>query len=150
MELKSLKKRPKTERFPRALKTFNKFNQLLKDLSQKKLSVATINKINTMVYDLNHSLAKQRVYHENLRKAYSDIIKILRKEEKIVQKDYYRNQWLALGMSTFGIPIGVVFGLVFGNMAYIGAGLPIGMAVGLAIGINLDKKARNDNKQLNL
>lgn len=150
MELRTLKMRPKTERYPKVLKIFLKFEALLKDLSNKKLSDKTIDQINMMVYELNNSLAKERVYHENLKKAYSDILKMLKKEENIVPKDHYRNLWMALGISTFGIPIGVAFGIALGNMAFLVIGLPIGMAVGLAIGTNLDKKALKNNKQLNI
>ena len=58
--------------------------------------------------------------------------------------------WLALGMSTFGIPIGVAFGLSIGNIALLGAGLPIGMAIGLVVGSKMDKKAFEEGRQLNI
>jgi hypothetical protein len=38
---------------------------------------------------------------------------------------------MVLGMSAFGIPMGVAFGLSMGNIGLLGIGLPIGMGVEL-------------------
>lgn len=150
MEIKKLLKRSKTERYPKTLKLFQKFTYLTEELSRKKLNDSTVDHINSYIEDLNNSLAKQKKYHTDLRDAYNEALKYLRKNEKIVPKHYYRNLWLAIGMSSFGVPIGVAFGLVFDNMAFLGIGLPIGMGIGIAIGANLDDKAKKEGKQLDI
>jgi hypothetical protein len=83
-----------------------------------------------------------------IRRFPSIVLKRVEKETKIVPKNHYRNVWMLLGMSAFGMPIGVSFGILMGNLALLGLGLPIGMAVGLAVGSGLDKKACKEDKQL--
>ena len=72
------------------------------------------------------------------------------KELKIVPKNYYRNLWMVLGMSAFGLPLGVAFGLSLGNIGLLAIGLPIGMAIGTLVGSKLDKKALESGKQLDI
>lgn len=69
---------------------------------------------------------------------------------KLVPKNYYRNLWMILGMTTFGLPLGVAFGLSLGNIGLLALGLPIGMVIGLAVGSSLDKKASENGKQLDI
>jgi hypothetical protein len=69
---------------------------------------------------------------------------------KLVPKDYYRSLWMTLGMSAFGIPMGVVFGISMGSMAYLGIGLPIGLVIGIAVGTAMDKKALEEGRQLDV
>ena len=58
--------------------------------------------------------------------------------------------WLAIGMSAFGLPIGVAFGLSIGNIGLMAIGLPIGMAIGAAVGTGMDKKALEAGRQLDI
>ncbi|MBT8322649.1 MAG: hypothetical protein KJO94_04145, partial [Eudoraea sp.] len=69
---------------------------------------------------------------------------------KIVTKNYYRNLWLALGMTVFGIPLGVAFGAAQDNMAFLGVGIPIGMAIGIGVGTAMDEQAKKKGKQLDI
>jgi hypothetical protein len=57
---------------------------------------------------------------------------------------------MAIGMSAFGIPLGVAFGASLGNMGLLGIGIPIGMVFGMAIGSGMDKKAIQEGRQLDL
>lgn len=150
MELKSLQKRPKTERYPKALKLFHKFEKLIDELSHKTLPDEVIELINHEIHELNNSLAKEKTYHKDLKIAYDHILKLLRKQLKIVPKHYYRNLWLTVGMSSIGLPIGVAFGLAFDNMAFLGLGLPIGMSIGMIIGAGMDNKAKDKDKQIDI
>jgi hypothetical protein len=85
-----------------------------------------------------------------IKQKQTKIIKLLEKELKIVPKNYYRNIWLAVGMSVFGLPIGVAFGVSIGNMGLLAIGLPIGMAIGTLVGSRMDKKAFEENRQLDI
>jgi len=67
-----------------------------------------------------------------------------------VPKNHYRALWLVLGMSVFGLPIGVLYGFLIGNMGLLGTGLCFGMAIGVALGAGLDKKALKEGRQLDL
>ena len=85
-----------------------------------------------------------------IKKKQNKIIKLTEKELKIVPKNYYRNLWMVLGMSAFGLPLGVAFGLSLGNIGLLAIGLPIGMAIGTLVGSKLDKKALESGKQLDI
>ncbi|MAM30687.1 MAG: hypothetical protein CMC13_16865 [Flavobacteriaceae bacterium] len=100
-----------------------------------------IEKVNTI---------QDSAYKKQLLKSRTKILRILEKELKLVPKNYYRNLWLALGMSVFGIPMGAAFGVALDSMAFLGIGLPIGMVIGMAVGSEMDKKAAKENRQLNI
>ncbi|NLF43254.1 MAG: hypothetical protein GX587_11210 [Bacteroidales bacterium] len=85
-----------------------------------------------------------------IQKAQTAIIGKLEKELKIVPQKYYQKFWMLIGMAAFGLPIGASFGLSLGNMAFMGIGLPIGLAIGLALGSGMDKKAFEENRQLDV
>ncbi|WP_051416939.1 hypothetical protein [Sediminibacterium salmoneum] len=55
---------------------------------------------------------------------------------------------MVVGMSAFGLPIGVAFGMSIGNLGMLGIGLPIGMAIGIGVGSSLDNKAKLAGRQL--
>ncbi|MNR38502.1 hypothetical protein D3C85_1566120 [compost metagenome] len=78
------------------------------------------------------------------------ILKHVEKAHKIAPKNYYRNLWMLLGFTAFGLPIGVSFGLSIGNIGLMGVGLPIGMAIGAAVGSSMDKKALSEGRQLDI
>lgn len=82
------------------------------------------------------------------RKKMNGILRVLEKEMNVVPKNEYRLRWLALGMSVFGVPMGVVFGLILENMAFLGIGLPIGLTLGIAIGNSMDQRAAQEGRQL--
>ena len=53
-------------------------------------------------------------------------------------------------MTAFGLPIGITFGMLMNNMGLLAIGLPIGMGIGIAAGSGMDKKAREEGRQLNI
>lgn len=57
---------------------------------------------------------------------------------------------MALGMVVFGLPLGIAFGTILDNIGLLGIGLPIGMVIGLAVGTGMDKKAKEEGRQLNI
>jgi len=117
---------------------------LLNELQKRDLPESMVLSINKELKAINTTLQ----YSEKsllAKKAQLKILKLIEKELKIVPENYYRKLWLVLGMTTFGLPLGVVMGISFQNMSFISIGLPIGIAVGS----NLDKKALQNNQQLN-
>lgn len=140
---------------------FNAFQSLLIELQEKEIPAEIAGFINAKLDELNAislsvvsnaanpSAGSAKEYKKLLAKIQDDIVKKLEKDLKIVTKNHYRNLWLAVGMASFGIPVGVAFGLSMGNMAFLGAGLPIGMCIGIVLGSYLDKKAEASGLQLN-
>jgi hypothetical protein len=85
-----------------------------------------------------------------MKTANSKILKEVMEKLKLVTKNHYRNIWMAVGMSAFGIPMGVAFSAALNNYGFIGIGLPIGMAIGIAIGTGKDKEAADSGLQLDI
>lgn len=126
------------------------FNNLIRLLHDRELPTDIAEKINGDITALNSSPFLGRSFLHLLKKKQNKIITLLEKELKLVPKNYYRNLWMILGMSAFGLPLGVAFGLSLGNIGLLAIGLPIGMAIGLVVGSQLDKKAMANGKQLDI
>lgn len=126
------------------------FNRLIKLLNEKNLTINVIEKINDDITELNSSQVMGTSLSHLIKKKQNKIIKLTEKELKIVPKNYYRNLCMVLGMSAFGLPLGVAFGLSLGNIGLLAIGLPIGMAIGTLVGSKLDKKALESGKQLDI
>ena len=130
--------------------SIEQFKQLIKLLNDKKLPVNIVEKINFDIAELNSSQLIGNSLSHLIKKKQNKIIRLTEKELKIVPKNYYRNLWMVLGMSAFGLPLGVAFGLSIGNIGLLAIGLPVGMAIGVLVGSKLDKKASESGKQLDI
>ncbi len=130
--------------------SIKQFNSLIKLLNDKNLTLNVIKKINDDITELNSSQVMGTALSHLIKKKQNKIIKLTEKELKIVPKNYYRNLCMVLGMSAFGLPLGVAFGLSLGNIGLLAIGLPIGMAIGTLVGSKLDKKALESGKQLDI
>lgn len=126
------------------------FNQLLLLIKEKNIPVSIIEQINKEVAELNSSLLTSNEFLYLIKKKQNAILKLLEKELKIVPKNHYRNLWMILGMTIFGLPIGTAIGISLGNISLLGAGLPIGMGIGIGIGSKFDKKALQEGRQLDI
>ena len=85
-----------------------------------------------------------------MKKVRHRIVHRVNKELKLVPKNYHRNQWMVLGMTVFGIPLGIAFASAIDNMSFLAIGLPIGMPIGMAVGANMDQKAAKEGRQLDV
>lgn len=126
------------------------FQQLIIQLNQKDLPVDLIQEINLQVHEINKATCNEQSLQKLLRSKQAKIISLSAKHSKIVPINYYRNIWMALGMTAFGLPIGVSLGLSLGNIGLLGIGLPIGLAMGVGIGLAMDKKAKDEGRQLDV
>jgi len=135
---------------PKLEKRYGKFQKLIAEIQLKDIPEGTAKNINDKINALNLAASSDQKFSKNLRKTQQGIINTLLKEVKIVPKNYYRNLWLALGMTVFGIPLGVAFGAAQDNMAFLGVGIPIGMAIGIGVGTAMDEQAKKKGKQLDI
>ena len=55
---------------------------------------------------------------------------------------------MVLGMSVFGLPIGLMFMTALDNAGLLALGLPIGLSIGIALGSGMDAKAKEEGRQL--
>lgn len=130
---------------------YNQFDVLLSELRKRELPDAVVETINKEVEEINtsNSLTTNDL-RKVIKKKQTAILRLLEKDLKLVPKNYYRTLWLALGMTVFGIPLGVLAGVLLGKSGLFAIGLPIGVAIGVTVGTAMDKTAVKENRQLNL
>lgn len=132
----------------KAQKAYIKFAKLLKELRLKDLPTDTVIFVNDELDKLNLISTADKKFFSLIKDKENKILRLIENKHKIVPINYYRNLWMILGMSSFGIPLGVAFGFSIGNLALLGIGIPIGMAIGIGLGTYLDKKAKEEGRQL--
>jgi len=130
--------------------TENTFNKLVEQLNTKEVPDLLTEWINENIEELNTFSGSEKAKRKLIKKTQSNILTRVEKELQIVPKNLYRNRWMAIGMAVFGIPLGVAFGTSLGNMAFVGIGIPIGMVIGMSVGAAMDKKAQEENRQLDM
>lgn len=148
MKINSLKPRPEISNKPKLQKVYTQFEKLIDELKAIALPEKITVFINASIDELN--LISNEKLRSQTKKKQSKIITLIEKELKIVPINHYRNTWMAIGMSAFGVPLGVALGASLGNMGFIAIGIPIGMAIGLSVGTSMDKKAQEEGRQLNM
>lgn len=137
--------------YPKLDATYTQFNALVDELNTREFPDSTVSSINSEIEEVNATTTKSwKSMRRLVLKKQAKIVRLVEKEHKIVPKNYYRNLWLTLGMSVFGIPIGAAIGSSVGNMGLIGIGLPIGMAFGIVVGARMDKKTLKEGRQLSI
>ncbi len=147
--MKKLIERPNISENLKVASAYQKLEALIQALEEKELSNETVDLIDNDVAQLNSITSIDKDLMKATVATQNRIIKLVEKRHKIVPIKYYRKLWMVLGMSAFGIPLGVAFGLSVGNLGMLGIGLPIGMAMGVGVGSTMDKKALNEGRQLN-
>jgi len=150
MTLSNLQSIPNQGNEPKLQKAFIQFEKVLTEIQKKDLPERVTLPVNKHIDEINITISQGIVSKKLIRKAQSNILKLLEKELKIVPKNYYRNLWMALGMASFGIPIGVAMGTALDNLGLMAIGLPIGLAVGVGVGSGMDKKALDEGRQLDV
>ena len=127
-----------------------KLRRLISDLQKRSLPTDLIETINSKIESINTSTLVDKPLEKLVSTTLAELLKLVEKELKLVPKHHYRTLWMLMGMSTFGLPLGVVFGMSLGNISLLGIGLPIGMAIGIGVGSSMDEKAKKEGRQLNL
>ncbi len=92
--------------------------------------------------------AVDKTYKKELNRHFLGILGLVKKELNLSAIHANRNNWMALGMTIFGLPIGTGIAFALDNMAFIATFLPIGMVIGMGVGANMDKKAAEEGRQL--
>ena len=131
-------------------KKYDGLQNLILALNKRNLPEDIVIQVNEKIKIINSSIASSSKFLSLLRKTHTNILGLLEKELKLVPKHFYRDRWMAIGMSVFGVPIGVAMGSALGNMAFIGVGIPIGMAIGIGLGTAKDKAAEEAGLQLDI
>jgi len=150
MDIIPIQTRPIIETSESKEKCFDSTRKLLEELRQRDIPEEIITDINADIADLNSMTTDDKAWYKELKKARHRIVQRVSNDLKLVPKNHYRNQWMALGMTIFGLPLGVAFAFAIDDMAFFAIGLPIGMPIGMAVGANLDQKAAKEGRQLDV
>ena len=150
MEIKALQIKSKFSQDKKLSDKMLSFQQLINELNKKDFPVEMADSLNRDIEEINQFAGSVKERLNLLRKKQTQMLAKLEKELKLVTINHYRNQWLAVGMSAFGLPIGVALGLSLGNFGLLGIGLPIGMGIGVLVGAAMDKKAKESGKLLDV
>lgn len=134
----------------KALSTLLKFEQLIAELNNKDIPDHITQTINTYVDAVNKIHDGDNALPKETAKYHQKTLHLVSKELKLVSKHYYRNLWMSLGIAAFGIPVGMVIGFALGNIGLLAIGFPFGIVIGIVIGAEMDKKAKQEGKQLNI
>lgn len=126
------------------------FQIIIAELNNKEIPEKIAVQINSYVDSLSASSTDEKIFRKQLYKTQNKILALVKKELKLVPINHYRSVWMAIGMAAFGMPIGVAYGSAIGNMGLLAIGIPIGMVIGIAVGAGMDKKAKQEGKQLNV
>jgi len=147
MQITELKNLPDTSDEKLKL-AYNQFELLLAELRTKQLPDTIVEIINQDVSDINGLTTPDEIKIA-LKQKQKSILKMLEKQLKMMPKNYYRKLWFILGMTAFGLPLGVAIGTMLHNIGLLGTGFPFGMLIGFAVGAGMDKKAYKEGRQLN-
>jgi F0F1-type ATP synthase assembly protein I len=132
-------------------KIYIQFKEILEGLKKMELPLKIIESVNQDVNELNAAKITGKELYKYVKQKQKKILTQLEKEAKIVPKDHYKVLWLCIGLSAFGIPIGMIFGILFfDNISLFATGMPIGMIIGMILGSEMDKKALKEGRQLNI
>jgi len=142
MTIEKLKDIKGIEDNKRLKKAYQRMQALIEALTNREIPTEILLTINADIQKINNFSGTQVELRKCLRKCYSKIMKLLEKELGWVVKHHYRNLWMSIGVA-----LGVAFSASFDNN---GMGLIIGLVVGLTVGTNLDNKAAQSGKQLDL
>lgn len=149
MEINVLNKSPNIEQNIKLNRRFLQFEKLVSELKKIEIPDGIVNSINKNIEVVNSISNSDKELRKQIKKAQSGILKLIEKELKLVTKNHYRNTWLGIGIA-LGVAFGSAIGTSTGNTSLLGMGIPIGMAIGIAVGTSMDKKAKDDGKQLDL
>lgn len=150
MKINQLNKRQSLEQIAKWQKVLVTFEKLLDELRTREIPDRIIEYVNAKIDLFNAFSGSDSQYIINLKAEKKQILKLVEKELNMVTKNHYQNQWMAVGMCVFGIPLGFVFSQSFDSLAYIGMGLPFGMLLGIGIGAEKDRKAKEKGLQLDI
>jgi len=125
----------------------NNFTVLIDEIKVKAIPEEVCYKINSQIDFMNTLVnSDESKIKKKLEITYHKILLILRRDLGIVPENYYRNLYLALGMSVFGLPIGALIAFLSGNYSFLAIGMLFGLSIGVLVGAKKDKIADEENK----
>jgi hypothetical protein len=129
---------------------FHYFQSLINALNKKKIPDDMTSSINRVIGFINSLHASDKIMIRKIEEGERIILELVEKRLGLVPKKHYFNYWITMGVTLYGLPIGVLMYFLLGSLVYIAVGLPIGMMIGIYRGNRKDKKAETEGKQLEI
>ena len=129
-------------------KALDVMEAFLSELQKREIPFHVQEIINEKIDEINAFTGNDKELKKCIERFYVDTLRLIKEQMGIIPHNYYQNRWLSLGMTIFGLPLGVIMSTITGNMVFLALGLPVGLTLGLAIGRWKDKKAEAENKQI--
>lgn len=133
---------------PKLTRKFTSLSNLIFEAGKHSLPDELVNQINKQIDEIAQTPDSTEETLKKLDAFQKDLLQKLKSDFRLLPKNYHRNQWMSLGMASFGIPIGLFFGLATDNLGLLAIGLPIGMSIGMVMGTSMDQKVKNEGRQL--
>lgn len=133
---------------PKLTKKFTSLTNLIFEAGKHSLPDDLVIQINSQIDQIAEFSGSTKETIKILENFQKELLQKLKSDFMLFPKNHHRNLWMALGMTTFGIPIGLTIGISLDNLALLALGLPIGMSIGIAVGTSLDQKVKNEGRQL--
>lgn len=133
---------------PKLTKKFTSLSKLIFAAGKHSLPDSLVIEINKEIDEISVFPGTTSETVKKLKTVEKKLLKKLEKDHQLVPKNHFRNLWMVVGMSAFGLPLGAVLGLLVDNMALLAIGLPFGLGIGVALGNLLDLKAKKEGRQL--
>ena len=140
MKITQLKKRPNIGQDKKLNDKFTHFEKLINELKKKEIPSDIVSSINQYIEEVNSFLGSNKYFRVQIRKSQNSILKLINKELKLIPKNFYLFRWMSMGISIFGIPLGVVIATSTKIWGLFGIGIPIGVIIGMAVGAGMDKR----------
>ncbi len=131
--------------------SISNLNILISEIESKNIPEEVCYKINYQIDKVNSFSKEHEVkIKKQLEITVHRILHILKRDLGIIPENYYRNQYLALGMTVFGLPLGALIATLTGNTSYLAFGMLLGIPIGIAIGSKKDQIADKENKVIKI
>jgi hypothetical protein len=148
MEINNLNQRQFVDQHTPLFRLYAQLDNLLGELRKRDLPDSIVAAINSDIDLVN--LTSYSELQKQTKKSQTAILWLLEKELKLVTRNHYRSTWMSMGLAVFGVPIGLILGLLIANMGMLGVGLPFGLLIGMVVGAAMDKRASEEDRQLDV
>jgi membrane protein insertase Oxa1/YidC/SpoIIIJ len=146
----SLQKTETIDSNKRFARDFYSFQSLIDALNKKDIPADLTTSINQIIIFINSMHASDKIVIRRIEEGKNKILEMVERRLGLVRKKQYHNYWITMGVTLYGLPVGVVLYFLSGNLAFIIPGLPIGMLIGIWVGNRKDRKAETNGKQLEI
>ena len=94
---------------------FLKLDALVDALNSRPIPGSLSEEINSRIRAVNSLQGSSQTVIKELNSTYAAILKLIEKELQLVTRHHYRTLWMVVGMSAFGLPIGLVVSMLVNN-----------------------------------